>query len=454
MKKTILVVEDDEFFREALVHLLQKNRYDTLSANNGRIAKDILMTQSVDLILSDIQMPYLTGPELLEWLNERSLIPCVLMTGFSNLLETLSAHELGAKGFLNKPFSNQELLDCIQGILGSNEPEAPAEMTQVEDMKYCSVSINEFVAKPQIEFDVFIRLSSKKFVKIGHAGSTLPVDKITEYRSKGVRHLYIRSEDFNKLLDFNFEVLEALSKHPKVSPEKRLNFVRYTGELILEKCFVNGIDKESFHEANNLVQQSVNSIVETKQNFDLINALNSHSNSVYAHSLGVALYSIMIARKMGLESTATFYKLSMGGLFHDIGKKEIPQEVLDKPRPLLQQRERMILETHPSRGKEILQELPGVPEDVVEITYQHHEDCLGTGFPRGLTKNKIHPLAKIVYVANRFVDLILSTDHKKGMPPEKAIKQLAADIDRMDIRAFEALKSFTLTASQKEEMVA
>ena len=117
--KRILVVEDDNFFREALVDVLTKKKYEVVAADNGRTAKEILATQGVDLILSDIQMPHLTGPELLEWVNERTQTPCVLMTGFSNLLETMSAHELGAKGFLSKPFSNTDLFHAIESIIGS-----------------------------------------------------------------------------------------------------------------------------------------------------------------------------------------------------------------------------------------------------------------------------------------------------------------------------------------------
>lgn len=446
---SILVVEDDDFFREALGQILEKRGYKVTPAENGRVAKEILSSKTFDLVISDIQMPFFTGAELIEWLTQRNSTPCILMTGFSNILETLSAHELGAKSFLSKPFSHDELFKVVESLLGPSK-ETETVVPQNLDLQYCSVSIAEFVAKPNIDFDVFIRLSKTKYIKIGHAGSTLPVNKINEYRSKGVRHLHIRSGDFRKLLDFNFEVLQALEKSPKISQEKRFNFARYTGELILEKCFVDGVDKESFNEANQLVQQSINSIIETKEYYDLIEALNTSSNIVYAHSLGVSLYSVMIARRMGLESSSTFYKLSMGGLFHDVGKKEIPEEIWSKPRVQLQQKERTILESHPTRSKEILLELKSIPEDVVEIAYQHHEDCLGTGYPRGLSRAKIHPLAKIVYVANRFVEFVLSTEQRMGITADEAILQMSRDIERMDPKVFAALKSFVVSKPKSQ----
>src|SRR3989344_8465266 len=97
--KKILLVEDDDYFRSAVKDLLSK-KYDVLEAANGKIARDLLILTSVDLVLSDIQMPHFTGVDLLEWVKKNRPSPVILMTGFSHILETQRAHELGADDFL------------------------------------------------------------------------------------------------------------------------------------------------------------------------------------------------------------------------------------------------------------------------------------------------------------------------------------------------------------------
>ena len=89
-KKKILVVEDDQFFREAICDVLKK-KYDIQEAPNGKVAIELLTLREFDLVLSDIQMPMLTGLELLEWSKKNKPVPFIIMTGFSMVLETKTA---------------------------------------------------------------------------------------------------------------------------------------------------------------------------------------------------------------------------------------------------------------------------------------------------------------------------------------------------------------------------
>lgn len=111
----ILVVEDDQFFRDAICDLLKKKGYEVFEASNGKVAQEVILVQNFDVILSDIQMPSLTGIELLKWTQDKNITtPFILMTGFSMLLETQSAYDLGAKEFISKPFQQSELLELIK----------------------------------------------------------------------------------------------------------------------------------------------------------------------------------------------------------------------------------------------------------------------------------------------------------------------------------------------------
>ena len=116
----ILVVEDDVFFRDTICSVLRDN-YDVIQAPNGKSACEILLIQEVDLVLSDVQMPGFSGIELLEWTKKNKPIPFIMMTGFSTLLETKSAFEMGAQGFIAKPFKISELLENLDAILKITE---------------------------------------------------------------------------------------------------------------------------------------------------------------------------------------------------------------------------------------------------------------------------------------------------------------------------------------------
>lgn len=438
----ILVVEDDKFFREAICDVLNKKNYTVQEAPSGKAAREILSVQDFDLVLTDIQMPGLTGLELLEWtLKVKPQIPFVIMTGFSMILETKSAYDLGAKGFISKPFKNSELLEIIEGILGPVHQKKEFQVVTVAD-EYCKVSIEEFVTRPQLDFDVFVQLSEKKYIKIAHKGDTIPKEKVHHYKEKGVRHLYISKADFGKLVQFNLNVAELIKNRDGITQEKRMKFIKYTGEVLLEKAFVAGIDRRSFNEAQTFLGLTFNALSESDESMDLLDLLNSHSDAIYAHSLGVSIYSVMIARKLNYESNLILFKLSLAGMFHDIGKKEIERTILEKPRHLLSTAERKLVESHVVRSQDILRAVKGVPEDVIQIVYEHHEDPVGQGYPMAKVKKNLHPLSRIVQVANLFMENVLKGPQSPGMTGPAAVEKISRIyMDRVDTEALNALKS-------------
>lgn len=434
----MLVVEDDEFFRKAICELLRKKNHTVFEAPHGRAAIEIISLQDFELVITDIQMPGMSGVELLEWSVQNKPMPFIIMTGFSTLLETKSAYDLGAKDFISKPFKVADLIIIIDKVLG-----VQGQLPVVSDAsEFCKISINEFVSGKKIEFDVFVKLSSSKYVKIANKGEGLLSERILHYKGKGVNHLYINKDDFSRLVGFNLTIVGKLQGNKKISHEKKVNFLKYTGEIILANAFINGVDKEMFSEAQTFIESTINILTDSKECLDLLSLLNTHSNHLYSHSIGVAMYSSMIAKGMGFESNQAFFKLSLGGIFHDIGKKEIELEILEKHRSLLTVEDKKLIDSHVARGQEIILSIKGIPEDVAQLVYEHHENIAGLGYPMGSEKKHQHPLSKILQLANQFVELAMVNPHNSGMTGEEAIAHLENTFTgRFDEKAMIALKS-------------
>ncbi len=436
--KTILLVEDDEFFRVAIKDTLKKHGYNATEAPDGKAAKSILSLTSFDLVISDIQMPHFNGLEVLEWIKQKKTIPVILMTGFSNILETQTAASLGAAGFLAKPFHENDLIATIQAVLEGKQSGISTEPEEV----YCRILLSDFVMGSQIPFNVFIRIGTDKYVKIAYKGENIPPEKIKMYMQRNVRYLYIRLEDYTSLVGMNLKLAKSLSSNRKISSETKKNFIKYTGELILEKTFVGGLNNETFQVAKEFVESSLSVILQDDDAFTLLNVLNRHSDFLYAHSLGVSMYAVLIAKQLGWTSQQTIFKLNLAGLFHDVGKKEIDRSLLEKPRATLTQQERKVFETHTVRGQEILQTIQSMPNDVVQIALEHHENILGMGYPRGVRKEKIHPLARLINVADVFCNYAIKNPGCEGMSGKEALERMNAnDRQTLDSEYFIALSS-------------
>ena len=115
------------------------------------------------------------------------------------------------------------------------------------------------------------------------------------------------------------------------------------------------------------------------------------------HQRRVAQLATAIARELGL-STEKLDLIRMGSLIHDIGKMYIPAEILTKPAKL-NEIETAMMNTHPAVAWKILKQVDFIPV-IVDMVYEHHERIDGSGFPRGLTGEKILLESKIIAVAD------------------------------------------------------
>lgn len=261
----------------------------------------------------------------------------------------------------------------------------------------------------------------------------------------------MKKEDFRIYMGLNVTLLPLVSSKSTISKEKKINFLKHTSEIIMEHIHLNDVDGEAFNNSKAIVESTTSLLTDPDEMMNLLLMLNTHSDHLYAHCLGVSTYSVMIARKVGWHSAGNIYKVAMGGLLHDIGKKEIPRAILEKKRIEMTAEEVHLYETHPQRGVDILEKIPTVPTDVLQIIIQHHECCNGFGFPRRLTKQHIHPMARLVSVANEFCTIVLKGPNSLGLSPSDAIKRMhSIQADKYDPTFLTALaEAFKVSLPKK-----
>jgi EAL domain-containing protein (putative c-di-GMP-specific phosphodiesterase class I) len=110
----VLVVDDDEALSRALSRILKMAGYDVVVANNGAAAVDKVMHRAFDVILSDIQMPGMSGVDLLSIVRAYDLdVPVILMTGNPTLETAMEAVSLGALQYLVKPTPNDDVVKAV-----------------------------------------------------------------------------------------------------------------------------------------------------------------------------------------------------------------------------------------------------------------------------------------------------------------------------------------------------
>ena len=112
--ETILIVDDEKNYPMIIGELLQEEGYETLTAASGMEALDILNSASVDLVLTDVKMPGMSGIQLLENIKKITPdTPVIIMTAYGSVEKAVEAMHKGAYTFILKPFENQALIAHI-----------------------------------------------------------------------------------------------------------------------------------------------------------------------------------------------------------------------------------------------------------------------------------------------------------------------------------------------------
>ncbi|MEI2715796.1 MAG: response regulator transcription factor [Candidatus Nanopelagicales bacterium] len=157
----VLVIEDEESFRDALGFMLRKEGYDVDLAPDGIVALEQFERTGADLVLLDLMLPGLSGMDVCRAIRRQSRVPIIMVTAKDTEIDKVVGLELGADDYVTKPFSSRELTARIKAVLRRGPEIEVQESTTVEagpvrmDVERHVVTVRgEDVALPLKEFDL------------------------------------------------------------------------------------------------------------------------------------------------------------------------------------------------------------------------------------------------------------------------------------------------------------
>lgn len=162
----ILLVEDEESYRDPLTYQLTREGYEVVTAATGPDALVAWEDGGADLVLLDLMLPGMSGTEVCRWLRARSDVPVIMLTAKDGEIDKVVGLELGADDYVTKPYSFRELLARVRAVLrrgaigagdvGTEPDEGTLDVGPVRlDVERHTVHVHgELVAFPLKEFDL------------------------------------------------------------------------------------------------------------------------------------------------------------------------------------------------------------------------------------------------------------------------------------------------------------
>lgn len=275
------------------------------------------------------------------------------------------------------------------------------------------VPIADFINGAIVPVDLYVKLNDSKYIMVSKAGTRTDREQLKTYDNKKVEYLWVQKVEYSKFIRNNLNIAGIIVTKDNLDVTQKTQVLSQAAASVFAELDHIGIGFESYSHSKQIVEATIALTESHRDLADLFIGLKNCSDYLLKHSMAVSCVSVLIAHALKWENKQTIEKLALGALLHDIGLKAIPPELVAKPRVQMSYDETLLFEQHAYKGMQLLLSLGIVPDDVIAIVYEHHENAIGQGYPRKLRSLKMHPLSRVVAVANEFCNLTIENANCK-----------------------------------------
>lgn len=377
--KKILVIEDEEFIREALRDILTECEYEVVVAAEGSAGFDLAVSQNFDLVISDIKLPGKTGVEIFQEVRQQKKIPFILMTGFSEVMDMQKAYEIGVSEFIAKPFSRNDILSALEVV--ALELVDGQDRKATGDANFCQIFAEELTQNSNPACDIFLKLSANKYVKIARGDMPMGPEKVKFYIQKGVKYFYVSQKDFLLFSKINLQLAPHAGSVKPVAKRQKLQLMQHSMQVCLPEIAVTGLSADQYDIAKTYFESFLNLIAEHEAFCSSMENIRDLNDKAFVLNLAVAFYSVLLSYIVGSRDSASLFKIFVSAIYKEMDPARLP----------------------------------------IAVRAYHQEDNA------------------VVKTASAFCDLVLGTKKESRMTAHDAAVLLSKDKSSLDMAAFKAI---------------
>ncbi|MBF0440855.1 MAG: HD domain-containing protein [Oligoflexales bacterium] len=333
---------------------------------------------------------------------------------------------------------------------------------------------NVFYESAYIDFSLYLQVGKEivEYIKPAEYVKRALLDHIREVMVKEHEHvrLLIRNSDEKKFIDICKQISQAkageiVKEDPALDRKTVEAFTDLTS--ISQLVVKGGLTADVVDTVAKTTSRMMNSTIGNKSVISTLSRMINNDPTLYDHSASVAMIAGMIATtilasKISLDDAKI---VALCGIYHDVGKSDIPNHILNKPGKY-EPFEFEIMKTHSQKGYDeitrIISDGAPIPEIVARVALEHHEKFSGSGYPNGKKGRAeddkdtgIHLYSRIMMIADVYSALLMKRVYKPAYDPIECVKIMAecsGDYDPDIIRPFlaEVVKSLNHYNEQKK----
>lgn len=436
MALKILLVDPNERWLTEASKFFEDNFYEVESALNGKEAQLSIYNKDYFAVIINYATTSHSAIQVLKFCQKnKKKVKTILIFNEEKDLEECGFDEkglnkIGAMDIIVKPFEwnelkglledHQDLSDFLSNLKVKDGVSEEEEVDCV-DKEFTKVKIDQFYSSKAVLFDIYIQIKKNKYLKILHAGDKFDKERLDRYKNdKKVEFLYFHVRDRRKFIQFTNHVAKKVVENKKIGAGTKMGLLKNLSEKYTEETFTQGLKPQIVDEGRQVCEHIFNFIEKEPDLHNLLKSYHDFDPEAVEHSFLVTLYASAIIKQFEWQSKATIETAAMACMLHDIGKMELPENLLAMQVEDMNEEQLTKYKLHPEIGSKIVEGNRLLNNSIKQIVLQHHENFNGTGFPNGLKGAQILTIANIIHLADDFAHMLI----KNKIKPTECLKMI------------------------------
>lgn len=289
-----------------------------------------------------------------------------------------------------------------------------------------------------LELELYLVHGGGRAVLYRSAGSAYTPADCRQLADQGVTHLYVPLTQHRMFQEVVSRRLVEAYEDPGLEMAERSRIVRASCGKMIEDFMSNPCLPGLSRTIGSIADRFGAWCTEDPDRFGHLLDMSAHDFYTTTHMVNVGVGCGLLGAELLGPEDPMVRDLVLGGLVHDVGKRGVPAEVLNKEGKLNDE-EWALIRAHPQKGAEILSSQEGAEPLAMEMALSHHERLDGKGYPRGLVESKIGLPARICAVVDIYDALTTARPYRGPIPPRTVLGKMREEVGTaIDAQVFSA----------------
>lgn len=297
---------------------------------------------------------------------------------------------------------------------------------RTEPEEFCPVDLDGLIDDTEIDFNLYLPAEAGRFVFFRSRDLAFTSRHRQRLLDNSVKVLYIRTAERQQYLQYLEHHLDHVLANPEVKQAKKASLLYSVSQTVMQETLEQPRAQTIVPRTRKLAARTVDFVLRNDRALGQLARLMSTDYYTYTHSINVCVFGVTLARQSGL-SDEEIKEYALGAMLHDIGKADVPKDILTKTGPLTAE-ELAAIREHVLLGEQILREHHSLSEIAMIPVAQHHEKLDGSGYPRQISGDDFHLFGRITAIADVYDAMTSKRTYQRAYTPFETLKLMREEL--------------------------